>query len=139
MLLVKKGSNEIYRNVLDSMTEKVGLLGRYGRSIISPTNPKITWKQGRLWLLKQIYSKGTNIIKVTRYSLFTKAGQGLKFSWADQPGTISRWWQDYYGKAQFKAVEETLPEFFTERMGGNHILFGWTTTPWDIAFKSALT
>src|SRR5690606_921129 len=65
-----------------------------------------------------------------------KAGTGLSSHELNQPGT----YQDVTDTtvvAQFKALEESLPEFLQNE--GTIYFLAWTTTPWTLPSNTALT
>ena len=88
------------------------------------------------WILKQIFDKNLLYKGYTIQPYSPKAGTGLSSHELNQPGT----YQDVTDTtvvAQFKAVNETLPEFLKE-YGEVHFL-AWTTTPWTLPSITALT
>ncbi|MCL4124742.1 UNVERIFIED_CONTAM: hypothetical protein GTU68_010287 [Idotea baltica] len=88
------------------------------------------------WLLKQIYNKELIYKGYTIQPYSPKAGTGLSSHELNQPGT----YQDVTDTtvvAQFKALENTLPEFLQKFDNLNFI--AWTTTPWTLPSNTALT
>ncbi|SDL65808.1 isoleucine--tRNA ligase [Kriegella aquimaris] len=122
-----------YTDVWNEMTEKVGYW-------VDMDDPYITYKSKYMesvwWLLKQIYDKGLIYKGYTIQPYSPKAGTGLSSHELNQPGT----YQDVTDTtvvAQFKAVEDTLPDFLQDE-GTIHFL-AWTTTPWTLPSNTALT
>lgn len=122
-----------YTDVWNEMTEKVGYW-------VDMEDPYITYKSKYMesvwWLLKQIYDKGLIYKGYTIQPYSPKAGTGLSSHELNQPGT----YQDVTDTtvvAQFKAVEDTLPDFL-QNEGTIHLL-AWTTTPWTLPSNTALT
>ena len=122
-----------YTDVWNSMTEKVGYW-------VDMEDPYITYKSKYMetvwWLLKQIYSKGLIYKGYTIQPYSPKAGTGLSSHELNQPGTYQDV-TDTTVTAQFKAVEETLPEFLQNE--GTIYFLAWTTTPWTLPSNTALT
>jgi len=88
------------------------------------------------WLLKQIYNKNLIYKGYTIQPYSPKAGTGLSSHELNQPGT----YQDVTDTtvvAQFKAIENTLPEAL-KKFDNLHFL-AWTTTPWTLPSNTALT
>ena len=122
-----------YTDVWNEMTEKVGYW-------VDMDDPYITYKSKYMesvwWLLKQIYDKGLIYKGYTIQPYSPKAGTGLSSHELNQPGT----YQDVTDTtvvAQFKAIEDTLPDFLQDE-GTIHFL-AWTTTPWTLPSNTALT
>jgi len=88
------------------------------------------------WLLKQIYNKDLLYKGYTIQPYSPKAGTGLSSHEVNQPGSY-RDVTDTTVVAQFKAVNETLPEFLNG-FGDIHFV-AWTTTPWTLPSNTALT
>ncbi|MGB3143504.1 MAG: isoleucine--tRNA ligase [Maribacter sp.] len=122
-----------YTDVWNSMTEQVGYW-------VDMEDPYITYKSKYMetvwWLLKQIYSKGLIYKGYTIQPYSPKAGTGLSSHELNQPGTYQDV-TDTTVTAQFKAVEETLPEFLQNE--GTIYFIAWTTTPWTLPSNTALT
>ena len=88
------------------------------------------------WLLKQIYNKKLIYKGYTIQPYSPKAGTGLSSHELNQPGT----YQDVTDTtivAQFKAVENSLPNFLQNK--GSIYFIAWTTTPWTLPSNTALT
>lgn len=122
-----------YTDVWNSMTEQVGYW-------VDMEDPYITYKSKYMetvwWLLKQIYSKGLIYKGYTIQPYSPKAGTGLSSHELNQPGTYQDV-TDTTVTAQFKAVEETLPDFLQNE--GTVYFLAWTTTPWTLPSNTALT
>ncbi len=122
-----------YTDVWNEMTEKIGYW-------VDMDNPYVTYKSKYMesvwWLLKQIYDKGLIYKGYTIQPYSPKAGTGLSSHELNQPGTYQDV-TDTTVTAQFKAVEDTLPEFL-KRFDHLHLL-AWTTTPWTLPSNTALT
>ncbi len=122
-----------YTDVWNEMTEKVGYW-------VDMDDPYITYKSKYMesvwWLLKQIYDKGLIYKGYTIQPYSPKAGTGLSSHELNQPGTYQDV-TDTTVTAQFKAVEDTLPDFL-KRFDYLHFL-AWTTTPWTLPSNTALT
>jgi len=122
-----------YTDIWNDMTRKVGYW-------VDMEDPYITYKSKYMesvwWLLKEIYSKKLMYKGYTIQPYSPKAGTGLSSHELNQPGT----YQDVTDTtvvAQFKATENTLPEFLKKF---NHLHFlAWTTTPWTLPSNTALT
>ncbi len=122
-----------YTDVWNDLTEKMGYW-------VDMDDPYITYEPKYMesvwWLLKQIYDKSLLYKGYTIQPYSPKAGTGLSSHELNQPGT----YQDVTDTtvvAQFKAVENTLPEFL-KRFDHLHFL-AWTTTPWTLPSNTALT
>ena len=122
-----------YTDIWNDMTRKIGYW-------VDMDEPYITYKSKYMesvwWLLKQIYDKGLMYKGYTIQPYSPKAGTGLSSHELNQPGT----YQDVTDTtivAQFKAMEESLPEFL-KGYGTVHFL-AWTTTPWTLPSNTALT
>ncbi|OBQ57174.1 isoleucine--tRNA ligase [Tamlana sp. s12] len=122
-----------YTDVWNDLTEKMGYW-------VDMDDPYITYEPKYMesvwWLLKQIYNKSLLYKGYTIQPYSPKAGTGLSSHELNQPGT----YQDVTDTtivAQFKAVTESLPEFF-QNQGDIHFL-AWTTTPWTLPSNTALT
>ncbi len=122
-----------YTDVWNAMTEQVGYW-------VDMEDPYITYKSKYMesvwWLLKQIYDKGLIYKGYTIQPYSPKAGTGLSSHELNQPGTYQDV-TDTTVTAQFKAVEETLPEFLKNE--GTIFFLAWTTTPWTLPSNTALT
>jgi len=122
-----------YTDVWEELTRKMG-------HWVDMNDPYITYKPKYIetvwWLLKQIYDKGLLYKGYTIQPYSPKAGTGLSSHELNQPGT----YQDITDTtvvAQFKAVEETLPDFLQNK--GTVFFLAWTTTPWTLPSNTALT
>ncbi|WP_289037416.1 isoleucine--tRNA ligase [uncultured Zobellia sp.] len=122
-----------YTDVWNRMTEQVGYW-------VDMNDPYITYKPKYMesvwWLLKQIYDKGLIYKGYTIQPYSPKAGTGLSSHELNQPGT----YQDVTDTtvvAQFKAVDESLPDFLKNE--GDIYFLAWTTTPWTLPSNTALT
>ena len=122
-----------YTDVWNDLTEKMGYW-------VDMEDPYVTYKSKYMetvwWLLKQIYNKDLLYKGYTIQPYSPKAGTGLSSHEVNQPGSY-RDVTDTTVVAQFKAINESLPEFLT-RFGDIHIL-AWTTTPWTLPSNTALT
>lgn len=122
-----------YTDVWNSMTEQVGYW-------VDMEDPYITYKSKYMetvwWLLKQIYSKDLIYKGYTIQPYSPKAGTGLSSHELNQPGAYQDV-TDTTVTAQFKAVEETLPDFLQNE--GTVYFLAWTTTPWTLPSNTALT
>jgi isoleucyl-tRNA synthetase len=122
-----------YTDVWNAMTEQVGYW-------VDMEDPYITYKSKYMesvwWLLKQIYDKGLIYKGYTIQPYSPKAGTGLSSHELNQPGTYQDV-TDTTVTAQFKAVEETLPDFLQNN--GAIYFLAWTTTPWTLPSNTALT
>ncbi|CAM1345227.1 isoleucine--tRNA ligase [Tenacibaculum amylolyticum] len=122
-----------YTDIWNDLTHKMGYW-------VDMNDPYITYKSKYMesvwWLLKQIYNKDLLYKGYTIQPYSPKAGTGLSSHEVNQPGCY-RDVTDTTVVAQFKAVEETLPEFL-QNEGDIHFL-AWTTTPWTLPSNTALT
>jgi isoleucyl-tRNA synthetase len=122
-----------YTDVWNAMTEQVGYW-------VDMEDPYVTYKSKYMesvwWLLKQIYDKGLIYKGYTIQPYSPKAGTGLSSHELNQPGTYQDV-TDTTVTAQFKAVEETLPDFLQNE--GAIYFLAWTTTPWTLPSNTALT
>jgi len=122
-----------YTDVWNDLTEKMGYW-------VDMEDPYVTYKPKYMetvwWLLKQIYNKDLLYKGYTIQPYSPKAGTGLSSHEVNQPGSY-RDVTDTTVVAQFKAINESLPDFLT-RLGDVHIL-AWTTTPWTLPSNTALT
>ncbi len=122
-----------YTDIWNDLTQKMGYW-------VDMDDPYITYEPKYMesvwWLLKQIYNKELIYKGYTIQPYSPKAGTGLSSHELNQPGT----YQDVTDTtivAQFKAVENTLPEFLKKY---DHLNFiAWTTTPWTLPSNTALT
>ncbi|MFV9549715.1 isoleucine--tRNA ligase [Algibacter sp. PT7-4] len=122
-----------YTDVWNDLTQKMGYW-------VDMDDPYITYKPKYMesvwWLLKQIYNKNLIYKGYTIQPYSPKAGTGLSSHELNQPGT----YQDVTDTtvvAQFKAIENTLPEAL-KKFDNLHFL-AWTTTPWTLPSNTALT
>ncbi|WP_341220448.1 isoleucine--tRNA ligase [Polaribacter atrinae] len=122
-----------YTDVWHDLTNKMGYW-------VDMEDPYITYEPKYMesvwWLLKQIYNKELIYKGYTIQPYSPKAGTGLSSHELNQPGT----YQDVTDTtivAQFKAVENTLPDFLQNE--GTVYFIAWTTTPWTLPSNTALT
>lgn len=122
-----------YTDVWNDLTQKMGYW-------VDMDDPYVTYEPKYMesvwWLLKQIYNKHLMYKGYTIQPYSPKAGTGLSSHELNQPGT----YQDVTDTtvvAQFKAKEETLPEFLQNE--GTIYFLAWTTTPWTLPSNTALT
>ncbi|NOY48362.1 MAG: isoleucine--tRNA ligase, partial [Chlorobi bacterium] len=122
-----------YTDVWNDLTQKMGYW-------VDMDDPYVTYEPKYMesvwWLLKQIYNKHLMYKGYTIQPYSPKAGTGLSSHELNQPGT----YQDVTDTtvvAQFKAKEETLPEFLKNE--GAIYFLAWTTTPWTLPSNTALT
>lgn len=122
-----------YTDIWNDLTNKMGYW-------VDMEDPYITYKPKYMesvwWLLKEIYSKKLMYKGYTIQPYSPKAGTGLSSHELNQPGT----YQDVTDTtvvAQFKALENTLPDFL-KKFDQLHFL-AWTTTPWTLPSNTALT
>jgi len=122
-----------YTDIWNDLTQKMGYW-------VDMDDPYITYKSKYMesvwWLLKQIYDKDLLYKGYTIQPYSPKAGTGLSSHELNQPGT----YQDVTDTtvvAQFKAIEETLPDFLQNE--GTIYFLAWTTTPWTLPSNTALT
>ena len=122
-----------YTDVWNKVTEGYGYW-------VDMQDPYVTYKPKYMesvwWLLKQIYNKDLLYKGYTIQPYSPKAGTGLSSHELNQPGT----YQDVTDTtvvAQFKALEDTLPDFL-KKFDHLHFL-AWTTTPWTLPSNTALT
>jgi isoleucyl-tRNA synthetase len=122
-----------YTDVWNDLTEKMGYW-------VDMQDPYVTYKSKYMetvwWLLKQIYNKDLLYKGYTIQPYSPKAGTGLSSHEVNQPGSY-RDVTDTTVVAQFKAIQETLPEFL-QGFGEVHFM-AWTTTPWTLPSNTALT
>lgn len=122
-----------YTDIWNDLTQKMGYW-------VNMDDPYITYDPKYMesvwWLLKQIYDKDLLYKGYTIQPYSPKAGTGLSSHELNQPGT----YQDVTDTtvvAQFKAINETLPDFLQGEGDVNFI--AWTTTPWTLPSNTALT
>ena len=122
-----------YTDIWNDLTQKMGYW-------VDMDAPYITYEPKYMesvwWLLKQIYNKKLIYKGYTIQPYSPKAGTGLSSHELNQPGT----YQDVTDTtvvAQFKAVENTLPDFLQNE--GAVYFIAWTTTPWTLPSNTALT
>jgi len=122
-----------YTDVWNDLTQKMGYW-------VDMEDPYITYEPKYMesvwWLLKEIYNKKLIYKGYTIQPYSPKAGTGLSSHELNQPGT----YQDVTDTtvvAQFKAVENTLPDFLKNE--GTIYFLAWTTTPWTLPSNTALT
>ena len=122
-----------YTDIWNNLTQKMGYW-------VDMEDPYITYEPKYMesvwWLLKQIYNKELIYKGYTIQPYSPKAGTGLSSHELNQPGT----YQDVTDTtvvAQFKAINNTLPDFL-QNEGDLHFI-AWTTTPWTLPSNTALT
>ena len=122
-----------YTDIWNNLTEKMGYW-------VDMEDPYVTYEPKYMesvwWLLKEIYSKKLMYKGYTIQPYSPKAGTGLSSHELNQPGT----YQDVTDTtvvAQFKAIENTLPDFLQNE--GTIYFIAWTTTPWTLPSNTALT
>lgn len=122
-----------YTDIWNDLTNKMGYW-------VDMDDPYITYEPKYMesvwWLLKEIYNKELIYKGYTIQPYSPKAGTGLSSHELNQPGT----YQDVTDTtivAQFKAINETLPDFLKNE-GDVHFI-AWTTTPWTLPSNTALT
>ena len=122
-----------YTGIWNDLTEKMGYW-------VDMEDPYITYEPKYMesvwWLLKEIYNKKLIYKGYTIQPYSPKAGTGLSSHELNQPGT----YQDVTDTtvvAQFKAIENTLPDFLQNE--GTVYFIAWTTTPWTLPSNTALT
>ncbi|SNR14238.1 isoleucine--tRNA ligase [Tenacibaculum jejuense] len=122
-----------YTDIWNDLTHKMGYW-------VDMEDPYITYKSKYMesvwWLLKQMYNKDLIYKGYTIQPYSPKAGTGLSSHELNQPGCY-RDVTDTTVVAQFKAVEETLPDFLQNE--GTIYFLAWTTTPWTLPSNTALT
>lgn len=122
-----------YTDVWNDLTEKMGYW-------VDLQNPYVTYHNEYIetlwWILKSFYNKGLLYKGYTVQPYSPAAGTGLSSHELNQPGTY-RDVSDTTIVAQFKAINETLPEAL-KAFGTIHFL-AWTTTPWTLPSNTALT
>ncbi len=123
-----------YTDVWNDMTDKVGYW-------VDMEDPYITYEPKYMesvwWLLKEIYNKGLIYKGYTIQPYSPKAGTGLSSHELNQPGTYQDV-TDTTVTAQFKAIEEHLPEGL-QNLDTPLYFLAWTTTPWTLPSNTALT
>ena len=122
-----------YTDIWNDLTQKMGYW-------VDMDDPYVTYEPKYMesvwWLLKQIYNKELIYKGYTIQPYSPKAGTGLSSHELNQPGT----YQDVTDTtvvAQFKAIENTLPDFLQNE--GTVYFIAWTTTPWTLPSNTALT
>ena len=122
-----------YTDIWHDLTNKMGYW-------VDMEDPYITYEPKYMesvwWLLKEIYNKKLIYKGYTIQPYSPKAGTGLSSHELNQPGT----YQDVTDTtvvAQFKAIENTLPDFLQNE--GTIYFIAWTTTPWTLPSNTALT
>jgi len=122
-----------YTDVWNDLTEKMGYW-------VDMEDPYVTYKPKYMetvwWILKQIYNKDLMYKGYTIQPYSPKAGTGLSSHEVNQPGSY-RDVTDTTVVAQFKAINETLPEALQGL--GEILILAWTTTPWTLPSNTALT
>ena len=122
-----------YTHIWNDLTQKMGYW-------VDMEDPYVTYEPKYMesvwWLLKEIYNKKLIYKGYTIQPYSPKAGTGLSSHELNQPGT----YQDVTDTtivAQFKTIENTLPDFL-QNQGAVYFL-AWTTTPWTLPSNTALT
>jgi isoleucyl-tRNA synthetase len=122
-----------YTHIWNDLTQKMGYW-------VDMEDPYITYEPKYMesvwWLLKEIYNKKLIYKGYTIQPYSPKAGTGLSSHELNQPVT----YQDVTDTtvvAQFKTIENTLPEFLQNQ--GSVYFLAWTTTPWTLPSNTALT
>ncbi|MFD0992439.1 isoleucine--tRNA ligase [Tenacibaculum geojense] len=122
-----------YTDIWNDLTKKMGYW-------VDMEDPYVTYKPKYMesvwWLLKQIYNKDLLYKGYTIQPYSPKAGTGLSSHELNQPGCYKDV-TDTTIVAQFKAIEETLPDFLQNE--GDIYFLAWTTTPWTLPSNTALT
>lgn len=122
-----------YTDVWNDLTQKMGYW-------VDMDDPYITYEPKYMesvwWLLKEIYSKKLMYKGYTIQPYSPKAGTGLSSHEVNQPGAYKDV-TDTTIVAQFKALENTLPDFLQNE--GDIYFLAWTTTPWTLPSNTALT
>ena len=122
-----------YTDVWNDLTQKMGYW-------VDMDDPYITYEPKYMesvwWLLKEIYSKKLMYKGYTIQPYSPKAGTGLSSHEVNQPGAYQDL-TDTTVVAQFKALENTLPDFLQNE--GTIYFLAWTTTPWTLPSNTALT
>ncbi|SFC93559.1 isoleucine--tRNA ligase [Algibacter pectinivorans] len=122
-----------YTDVWNDLTQKMGYW-------VDMEDPYITYEPKYMesvwWLLKEIYSKKLMYKGYTIQPYSPKAGTGLSSHEVNQPGAYKDV-TDTTIVAQFKALQDTLPDFL-QNEGDIHFI-AWTTTPWTLPSNTALT
>jgi isoleucyl-tRNA synthetase len=122
-----------YTDLWNDLTQKMGYW-------VDMDNPYVTYQSKYMesvwWLLKQIYSKNLLYKGYTIQPYSPKAGTGLSSHEINQPGAYKDV-TDTTIVAQFKAIEQTLPDFL--QGFGTIDFLAWTTTPWTLPSNTALT
>jgi isoleucyl-tRNA synthetase len=122
-----------YTDVWNDLTEKMGYW-------VDMEDPYVTYKPKYMetvwWILKQIYNKDLMYKGYTIQPYSPKAGTGLSSHEVNQPGSY-RDVTDTTVVAQFKAINETIPEALQGL--GEILILAWTTTPWTLPSNTALT
>jgi len=122
-----------YTDVWERLTQEMGYW-------VDMKDPYITYKPKYMetvwWLLKQLYNKDLLYKGYTIQPYSPKAGTGLSSHELNMPGCY-RDVTDNTITAQFKAVEETLPENL-KNLDAPLYFLAWTTTPWTLPSNTAL-
>ncbi|MHC5353134.1 isoleucine--tRNA ligase [Myroides sp. LJL115] len=122
-----------YTDLWNDLTEQMGYW-------VDMENPYITYKPKYMesvwWLLKQIYNKNLIYKGYTIQPYSPKAGTGLSSHELNQPGCYKDV-TDTTVVAQFRAVQDSLPDFLSEFSDVDFL--AWTTTPWTLPSNTALT
>lgn len=122
-----------YKDQWDDITRRMGYW-------VDLDHPYVTFENEYIesvwWLLGQLYQKNLLYKGYTIQPYSPAAGTGLSSHELNQPGCY-RDVTDTTVVAQFKTLQETLPDFL-QGLGDIHIL-AWTTTPWTLPSNTALT
>ncbi len=122
-----------YTDVWNDLTEKMGYWVDLQKPYVTYHNEYI---ESLWWILKSFYEKGLLYKGYTVQPYSPAAGTGLSSHELNQPGTY-RDVSDTTIVAQFKAINETLPEALKDL--GTIYFLAWTTTPWTLPSNTALT
>ncbi|MCY4562092.1 MAG: isoleucine--tRNA ligase [Flavobacteriaceae bacterium] len=122
-----------YTDAWNELTRRIGFW-------VDLENPYITYESKYIesvwWLLKQIYNKGLLYKSYSIQPYSPMAGTGLSTHELNQPGTYVEV-KDTSITAQFKAIDESLPEDLRHEIP--LYFLAWTTTPWTLPSNTALT
>ena len=122
-----------YKDIWDEITIKMGYW-------VDLENPYVTFKneyiESEWWILGQLYNKNLLYKGYTIQPYSPAAGTGLSSHELNQPGCY-RDVTDTTVVAQFKAIDESLPDFL--KSYGEIYFLAWTTTPWTLPSNTALT
>ena len=115
-----------YTDIWNDLTKKMGYW-------VDMKDPYITYTAKYMesvwWLLNQVYKKELMYKGYTVQPYSPKAGTAISSHELNQPGTYQDV-TDTSVTAQFKIINDTLPEFL--RTSDELYLLAWTTTPWTL-------